>query len=100
LNHVDSRGAALIDKLHSERLIDLQLKNELDDEKNTFLRNSRILSAASTTWSSCDEFDRFLSVLDQTGQGYIADMIRGSSREDLACDTAAFGAVRHNGVSS
>jgi hypothetical protein len=98
LNHVDSRAAALIDRLYSEELIDLRLKNELEEERNAFLRNSRILSAASTTWSSREQFDRFLSVLDQTGQGYIADVVRGTPKENSSSGGATIGASRRTGV--
>jgi hypothetical protein len=78
---MDVKKARLIAELFSMNVIDRRDKDELESMENSTSIIERLLSMLSRT--SSDQWERFLSALDNTGQRHLADIIRGKHIADI-----------------
>jgi hypothetical protein len=76
LETLDVENARLITTLFAMKVIDLRDKNELESIENSTCRIERLLSMLSRTSST--QWESFLLALDETGQGHLADAMRGT----------------------
>ena len=72
---MNAKDSGLISKLFSKEVVEQREKEELESVESSTRRNEKLLSLLSR--KSTDQFQEFLSALDQTGQQHIANRIRG-----------------------
>jgi hypothetical protein len=77
---MDVKDAGLIAELFRMNVIDRRDKNELESMENSTRISERLLSMLSRTTS--DQWELFLSALDNTGQRHLANVIRGKASEE------------------
>jgi hypothetical protein len=75
IENLDVKHSGLIAELYSKNILEHHEKDELESSDSSIRRIERLLSMLSRKHSS--RFEEFLDVLEMTGQGHIANRIRG-----------------------
>jgi hypothetical protein len=75
IENLDVKHSGLIAELYGKKVLSHQEKEELESSYNSTRRIERLLSILSR--KSCSQFEEFLEALEQTGQGLIANKLRG-----------------------
>lgn len=82
VENLDVKHSGLIAKLYAKNVLNYQEKDELESSDSSSRRIERLLSMLSR--KSSGQFEGFLEVLDQTGQGHIAKIIREQTNTTIA----------------